>query len=440
MSKSAVAAIGIFLLVGAIYAAAGPGRIDIIDGQYRFEVAKNIVEDRSIQIMDPFLGFGVQGVNGVRVYSPYSISGSLVSVPLVILANLAGTPSLDRQQFFFSFTSAVLGAATAAILFLFYITLGVARRPALAWTLVASFATLAFAVATSVFDQAQHGFFLLCACFLAFLCSRRDSMRLAVAGGVCLAILVNFQETYAVMFPALAVASLAPPDAEPAARRRSLDRCVVFIFVGCLGLLLWAAINNSRFGSPIFSGKSNAAHPPALGNPLVGLAGLLLSPGKSIFLYSPPTAVALWGVWKLLKHERRLGQTVVATSVVYVGLISSLSFYGGDWCWGPRYFATILPLLALGFPFIPLAKRPVRLALGTAVVAGLCVQTLALTVEHHRFFYARSLPSFFWYRNTTFYFNNSALFSRPALLAAMALAGMLAIRFGCSEPAVKRRP
>ena len=420
MSKSAVLAIGIFLLVGAVYAAAGSGRIDIIDGQYRFEVAKNIVEDRSIQIMDPFLGFGVQGVDGISVYSPYSISGSLVSLPLVML----GTPSLDRQQFLFSFTSAALGAATAAILFLFYTTLGVAPRPALAWTLVASFTTLTFAVSASVFDQAQHGFFVLCACFLAFLSARRDSMRLAVAGGLSLAILVNYQEIYAVLFPTLAIACLAPPTADPAARRRSLERSVVFVFVGCLGLLVWAAINNYRFGSLMFAGKSNVAHPPALGNPVIGLAALLFSPGKSIFLYSPPTAAALWGVRRLLSQERHLGQAVIATSVVYVAMISSLSFYGGDWAWGPRYFATILPLLALGFPFLQLATTRARWALRTAVVAGLCVQLLALSVDHHRFFYARSLPSFFWYRNTTFYFTHSALFSRPGEVLESIKAGV----------------
>ena len=496
----------------------GPGLRDrhrIIDGQYRFEVAKNLLEERSIQLMDPFLGFGAVGINGV--YSPYGVSGSIVSLPLVILANLAGASSLDCQQFFFSFTSALFGAATAAILFLFYTTLGVARRPALVWTLVASFTTLAFPAATSVFDQTQHGFFILCACFLVFLSARRDSMRLAVAGGVALAVLVNFQETYAILFPMLGLATLASPGASREQRRRSIDRFIVFNFVGCLGLLVWAGLNNFRFGSLLYSGKG-ANHPPPFGNPLIGLAGLLFSPGKSIFLYSPPTAIALFGVYQLLRRHRRLGQAVVAASVAYLGLISTLSFYGGDWCWGPRYFVVILPLLALGFPFVTCTKASARAAVRTLVAAGVCVQLLALSVEHHRFFYAHSLPSFFWYTDGSFYFTHSALFSRPgevlepiehgvpteadmfrpgpypglltyavfggwghpelsppqwmrryrvfwlprpwplwmrtipegqrpinlplggALLAAMALAGMLAIRFGRGEPAVKRRP
>ena len=38
-----VSAAGIFVLTAALYCIASPGQIDIIDGQYRFDVAKNLV-------------------------------------------------------------------------------------------------------------------------------------------------------------------------------------------------------------------------------------------------------------------------------------------------------------------------------------------------------------------------------------------------------------
>src|SRR4051794_13998539 len=98
--KSLIVSLGVFLLVTAVYVAAGSGRIDIIDGQYRFDVARNLIEDRSIQITDPFLGYAAEGISGT--YSPYGISGSIMPLPLVYLANIAGEPSRDRQQFFFS--------------------------------------------------------------------------------------------------------------------------------------------------------------------------------------------------------------------------------------------------------------------------------------------------------------------------------------------------
>jgi hypothetical protein len=71
-------------------------------------------------------------------------------------------------------------------------------------------------------------------------------------------------------------------------------------------------------------------------------------------------------------------------------------------------------LTALGFPFVTVATRIGRLAVRAAIVAGVCVQLLGLSLDHHRFFYARSLPAFFWYTNHGFYFHESALFARPA--------------------------
>jgi len=233
MRPRILTALGLFLVVSAVYMAAGSGRIDTIDGQYRFEVARNLAEDGSIKIVDPFLGFAINGIGGA--YSPYGISPSIISLPLVYLAYLSGPESQDRQQFFFSFTSAIVAAGAAPMLFLFYTALGVHARPAIGWTLVASFATLTFPVAATVFDQPQHGFFVLCACFLAFLSARRNSIALAAAGGAALAVLVNYQETYIVVFPTLAVAVLDSSQVSSAGARRAFERCAVFLLVGGLG-------------------------------------------------------------------------------------------------------------------------------------------------------------------------------------------------------------
>lgn len=418
MSRSPAVPAGVFLAVLSVYCLAGPGRIDIIDGQYRFDVARSLLDRGSLEVRDPYLRGGTAKGRDGRHYVGYGIAGSVVSLPLV-LAGRAGDAaealSIDRQQFFFSFTSAVFGAATAALLFVFYRTLAVAPGAALLWTIIAAFTTLAFPAATSVFDQAQHGFFVLAACFLAFVGARRESLWWTAAGGLALAVAVNFQEAYVVLFPTLGLATLSAEHASVDQRRRSLTRFVVFIAVGGLGLLLWSAVNYIRFEHPFFSGKG-VGHPAVLGDPLVGLTALLFSPGKSIFLYSPPIALALFGLRELFRRERRLAFAVVAASLALIGVVSSLSFFAGDWCWGPRYFVPILPLLALGFPMYRMRTRSDRVFAPALVAAGLVVQLLAISVDHHRFFYERGLPAFFWDGNAEFYFRESALLDRPGEL------------------------
>jgi hypothetical protein len=428
LTATRLAAAGLFVLVTALYAAAGPGRIDIIDGQYRFEVARNILEDASVQLRDQALGDAVPGLIGA--YSSYGISGSLVALPMVALAKAWGPPSVDREQFFFSFTSAILGAGSAAILFLFYVRLGVTAKAAAAWTFVAAFTTLSFPASATVFDQAQQGFFVIAACYFGWLSARHDSMKFAAVAGAALAVLVNFQESYAVLLPGLALAAWGAPGTA-VERKRALERCAVVVFVGGAGLLFYAGFNNFRYGSLVFSGKG-VNHPSPLGNPIVGAAGLLFSPGKSIFLYSVPTALSLAGLFGLARLDRNLARAVTATSLTFFALIATLSFYGGDWCWGPRYFATILPLVGLGFPFVRL-RGALRALAVAAIAAGFAVQLLALSLDHHRFFYARSLPRFFWYTNQGFYFHESALFARPGEI-------LESLRDGVPETATAFRP
>src|SRR3954469_4989224 len=411
MKRPLLGALGGFLLCGAVYGAAGPGRIDMIDGQYRFEVARNIIDYNSVQIGDVYLGGAVHGVLGE--YSSYGISGSAVAFPLVLLSRALGPRSIDRDQFFFSFTSSLFGAASAALLFLFYTDLGIERMRALRWTFVTAFATLYFPGSITVFDQAQHAFFILAACYCAYLGARRDSMALMGLGGAARAVLVNFQETYAIVFPTVAIAAIANLGTSPAERRRAFERVFVLLFVAGIGVLAWAGFNSFRYGSLLFSGKG-VNHPSPLGNPLIGIPGLLISPGKSIFLYSPAVIVALAGLRPLLRRDRALGLAVIATVLIHFAMISMLSFYGGDWCWGPRYFVATLPMLALGFPFAtldaPAARRMVYGAIGGV---SFVIQLLGVSLDHHRFFYARSLPAFFWATERTFYFRESALFARP---------------------------
>ena len=79
---------GTFLFFLAIYLISGPGRIDIIDGQHRFEVAWNFVERGRPIVRDAFLSARV-GVDGAR-YSFYGLPASVAGTPLVWLGFVFG--------------------------------------------------------------------------------------------------------------------------------------------------------------------------------------------------------------------------------------------------------------------------------------------------------------------------------------------------------------
>ena len=447
---------GIFIFVLAIYVLSSPGRIDLIDGQARYEVTYNwLVEGRPV-LRDPWIKpwMAVSGRRGLP-YSGYGAPASVFSMPLVWLGLLADDPPGEPSRFLFSLTSSVFGALIAVVLYLFYIELGLAVREALVWTMVNAFTTLVWPISNSTFDNVQHAFFAISGVYLGHLSAKRKSRLLAAAGGMVAGVLILYQEYFLLLIPALALCTLDwPPVTDHSLTaahkttpkplwaqlsadirndiqalvdlvrspfrgrgeaRESCVRLLCFLTTVGVGLALSFAYNDLRFGSFLDTGKlrfvTRRAY-PLLGNPLAGFVTLLLSPGKSVFLYSPPLILGVLGIRHLWRRKPEVGTAIVAASTILLLFISCISFAGGDWCWGPRYLVVLLPLWALAFPFMVRERRLQRNLVVVIVGLGLVVQVLALSIEHQRFFFQRGLNDFFWSEDPWFYCKHSALFAR----------------------------
>jgi hypothetical protein len=445
---------GIFLFVLALYVLTSPGRIDIVDGQARFDVTYNWLEHGLPIVKDNWIGpfMGVPGRNGLR-YSAYGAAASVFAMPLVWLGLLTSAPDIQRSQFLFSLTSSIFGAGIAPILFLFYLELGVMTRKALAWTMVSSFATYIWPASNTTFDNAQHAFFAIAAVYLGFLGARRKSPTYSAFGGVMAGVMVLYQEYFLLIIPALALStvewkpggsSFAPTPAAkpestvwrvvsafrqtfqavstlvraawdgPGEARSSCIRYCLFLSAVSVGVVLSLAYNDLRFGSWLDDGKVRAVAQgkhPFFGNPLAGLLTLLVSPGKSVFLYNPALFLGVMGIRQLWRCKPELVTVIGVSSLILILFISCIAFVGGDWCWGPRYLTLLLPLWALGFPFA--VGVNVRRDLAVAVIGvGFLVQVLALSVENQRFFFERGLNDTFWAEDSWGYFKRSALFAR----------------------------
>jgi hypothetical protein len=452
-TKWAIAS-GLFLVVLGIYILTNPGRIDIIDGQARFDVAYNwLLTGRPI-MRDNLIGpiVGVRGRNGF-LYSYYGAPGSIFAMPLVWLGLHASAPDIRPSQFLFSLTSSLFGAAIAPILFLFYLELGIETRRALFWSIVSSFATLIWPVSNSTFDNGQHAFFAIAALYFAFLSARHKSRTSAVIGGLLAGVLVLYQEYFLLIIPALALATLDWENADreslltkatgtpslvtsltPRLKRTfkallnltrtaqgrpedARESCVgywLFVAAACLGLALTIGYNDLRFGSWLDDGKLRSAalrHYPLLGNPLTGALTLLFSPGKSAFLYSPTLILGLFAIGRFWRRWSALAAAITVSSILLFIFLSCVALVSGDWCWGPRYLLPLLPLWALSFPFV-VGNRRGRILTFAIIAVGLLVQLFALSVDNQRFFFERGFNDFFWAEDPWVYFKHSALLTR----------------------------
>jgi hypothetical protein len=113
-----------------------------------------------------------------------------------------------------------------------------------------------------------------------------------------------------------------------------------------------------------------------------GAAGLLVSPNRGLFIYTPWTLFAIWGAvraWKENEYrwERWL---ILAMLAVFVTQAKLGQWWGGE-CFGPRYLTDFLPFLALFLARIWSAafqSRLLRACLGVAVALALGIQIIGV--------------------------------------------------------------
>jgi hypothetical protein len=79
-----------------------------------------------------------------------------------------------------------------------------------------------------------------------------------------------------------------------------------------------------------------------------GLAGILLSPSRGLFIYSPVFALSLGGMYIAWRRSENLLYKYMGVAVVSViVLYSKWGHWWGGWAFGPRLLADLTPLLTL---------------------------------------------------------------------------------------------
>jgi hypothetical protein len=110
--------------------------------------------------------------------------------------------------------------------------------------------------------------------------------------------------------------------------------------------------NHLRTGNPLMSpvqGPQYAANNALNGDVLAGLTGLLFSPGKSIFIYSPIALLSIIVMRRFFKNHSYEATFVAIVGILWLLLHARLQSWYGAWGWGPRHFVTIAPIIALPF-------------------------------------------------------------------------------------------
>jgi len=187
------------------------------------------------------------------------------------------------------------------------------------------------------------------------------------ASSTALAVSILFRPTNILALPVWAVSAWRKP-------RAAIGSAVIVIAAGAF--LCW--FNYIRFGSILNFGYASER----FGGPFFkNLEGVLFSPGRSPFVYSPILVLAIPGTWLLLRKQPILALICLVVIAAYVFTVARLFNWAGGTSWGARLITPTAPLCGvLLAPTVDYIWKNKLLATAALLLgfAGFSVQMLAL--------------------------------------------------------------
>jgi hypothetical protein len=272
------------------------------------------------------------------------------------------------------FAPALFGALACLGCFGLCLHLGADPKRAGLVTVVLAFATLLWVYARSPYTEAMQA-----ACFAGFFLQLLRTLDAPDASsarrlGLFAGLLVNVKAVFALsllggsVLVAWQLRSLLP---------RARARFIVGVATGGFPfVLLLGGYNYWRWGSPFVLGYEHH-YQQLTPHVFAGLWGLFLSPGKSVFLYSPPLVLVLVALPRLVREAPTYARALLATVVPVVLAYACFRYWAGDFPWGTRHLVFALPVV---LPILTLLKIPrswpARLVALSVIGAGVWVQIL----------------------------------------------------------------
>jgi len=357
-----------------VYAAVYVGAIQIYDTQSMMGVTVNLVNHGSLTSSGA--GFLVN-----TRYAPYGIADSLLAVPLYALSKVTGNfPGLE------SMISPILTALSAVLIF----RIARALRWRASYGLIAAvgYGLLSMALWYSTQLLSEQGVTLcMLVIVLGLVLWRQGAARAPLWVGLGAAWAIQFRsDSMVTVWIALAATPLFVPWRVLWARRP----LVLFLGPVAVSLAGLAWYNELRFHRLFVSSYGGDG---GFKTPLWhGLDGLLLSPGRSLFLYSPLTVMGVAGLVVLAWGPGRVRDRPLCVLGLLLTVPRTLFFakwdvWDGAAAWGPRFLLPVVAVLSLMIvPVLEATDRqalvrvPVRVVTALLAAAGGAVSFLSVRV------------------------------------------------------------
>ena len=242
------------------------------------------------------------------------------------------------------FSASIIAAAGCVIMYM------VARRLfrpdiALLTTLIYAFATETWAISSQ--GLWQHGvseLFMLLSLLVVLMNEKKPAIRNYVFLGILSALYVFNRPLDSILILPIIAYVVYP-------FRKDTIRSIACYVLSAAAISLPFIAYNLYFFDSVLGWYDSAAAGMSLSNLSVGLAGILVSPSRGLFVYTSIALLAIPGILYIRSVEDKRTRTLLYMSVIAVSLFllavgSYFEWWGGG-CYGPRYLTDIVPFLAI---------------------------------------------------------------------------------------------
>ncbi|GEM_PF-3430615 len=330
--------------------------------------------------------WAVPGRNG-QLYPQFMPGQAIVNVPLYLIGRLLSGEALNLRSVILthwttSLFNPIVIALTGWLVAVFASSLGYSSRLSVGLGLAYALCTMVLPYTGTYFSEPLIAGLILLAVYAGY--AARTSayvVRWLMVAGTALGLAVFARERSAIMIPPFVLYVWLY-------HRRMLWRGWVAFFAPLVifGLII-GGLNWSRFGSPLTFSFSILQHTSFTTPLMLGLYGLLISPGKGLLLYNPIAWAGLIGLTIMFRTRRR--EAILFALIVLAELLffAVYEFWTGGWNWGPRYLMPVLPLLVLtAGEWVHLNPTRLRKSILVALcVIGFGLNLPAVLVDHSRY-------------------------------------------------------
>lgn len=409
------------------------GFVDSQDGFQYLAVARRFYHDGTFALPEEvfpeenvFMTSTV-GNNGER-FSPTGLGYSIALLPAVIaediILKISGADFITAFPLnsdwpvllFASFTNSVFGALLTVTMYLLFRSYKITHKS----SIFLSFVTI---VATNLFPYTKHtmahmmqiSFFVLSFFFLRKALISKTNWLFLFSGSAFGVALVSYNPTF--IYPVIPFGVyyifLKGPNI------KKLPEIIKDLSLIALGVLPFYLIYNwfnwTRFGNAVSTGYGEFdvlffLLPPAY---IIyeGIWSVLLSPGRSFFLYSPILLITFLFWTKLKKPYTPEVVSFIILFLIYIYLTAVLQggidypVWHGESSWGPRYLTPLIPFLMIlvGLIYSKMSKVTRYLIFAPLVFLGIYIQLLGIIFPYQIKFAGLMSDVFFNGRNFNVY-------------------------------------